>query len=114
MLKKEALFNWTDECQLAFEEEKRQIASNRVLAHFNVKCPTIASTDASAGAPVAVLSEIQDVKEKQLRFHLEHYNQMNEHTQLVNAKLLYAYQLINIGIINSSIGTSHIFKTILP
>ena len=46
MLKKVAVFNWTDECQHAFEEQKREIASKRVLAHFNVKCPTIVSTDA--------------------------------------------------------------------
>ena len=63
MVTKDAVVNWSDECQQSFEALKRQITSKRVLSYFNVKCPTIVSTDASAVALGSVLSQIQAGKE---------------------------------------------------
>ena len=68
LLKKDATFEWTSECQHAFEKLKAEIHSNRVLAHFNSNAKTIVSTDASGFALGAVLSQLQDGKERPIPF----------------------------------------------
>ena len=52
----------------AFEKLKAEIASSGVLAHFNSNAKTIVSTEASGGALGAVLSQIQDGKERPIAF----------------------------------------------
>ena len=42
----------------------RKLASNGVLVHFKVKCPTIVSKDESGVALIPVLSQIQDGKDR--------------------------------------------------
>ena len=57
--RKEVEFEWTDECQYAFDEIKRQLTSRPTLAHFDINARTIVSTDASGVALGAVLSQVQ-------------------------------------------------------
>ena len=68
LLRKDTPWNWTDECQRGFERVKSEIASNRVLAHFDVDSKTIVSTDASGVAVGAVLSQIQHGTERPVAF----------------------------------------------
>ena len=71
MLKKDAVFNWTDECQEGFEERKRESASDRVFAQFNVTCTKIVSTDVSVVALGVDVSQIQDGQEIPIAFASE-------------------------------------------
>ena len=68
MLKKDSTFHWNDRCQNAFEQIKQEIASHRVLAHFDTHSHTIVSTDASGIALGAVLSQVQHGKERPIAF----------------------------------------------
>ena len=68
MLKNDAEFYWTDECEHAFDELKREIASNRVLDHFKVKSPITVSKDAACVALGPFLSKLQDIQERAIPF----------------------------------------------
>ena len=61
-------FEWTNECQSAFEELKNRLVSSPILAHpeFSKKC--ILDTDASNEANGAVLSQEIDGKERHIAF----------------------------------------------
>ncbi|XP_065203998.1 uncharacterized protein K02A2.6-like [Planococcus citri] len=56
LTRKNAKFDWSDECEQAFQLIKKEIASERVLCHFDPAKPLILSTDASPYAIGAVLS----------------------------------------------------------
>jgi hypothetical protein len=56
LLKGKAVWNWGEKQQTAFDEIKAELASNRVLTHFDPKKPIVLSTDASAYDIGAVLS----------------------------------------------------------
>ena len=58
MLKKNAEFVWTDQCEQTFKQIKNEIASNRIFAHFDPNAQTIVSTDESCIALGGVLSQI--------------------------------------------------------
>ena len=61
LLKKDALFQWTNECQEAFERLKSSIVTSPVLAYpqFKSEHPFIVETDASARGLGAVLAQQQ-------------------------------------------------------
>jgi len=61
-------FEWTNACQTSFDALKSQIASPQVLAVFNPNCETILTTDASKVGLGAVLSQLQDGKERPIAF----------------------------------------------
>lgn len=56
LLKEGVPFNWDKNCQRAFDLVKADIASDKVLAHFDPTLPLILATDASPYAVGAVLS----------------------------------------------------------
>ena len=64
LLRKDIPWVWTSECEAAFKFIKEEIASNRVLAHFEANVPTLVSTDASSLAIGAVLSQVQHGEER--------------------------------------------------
>ena len=68
LLRKEVEFEWTDECQYAFDEIKRQLTSRPTLAHFDINARTIVSTDASGVALGAVLSQVQRGEERPIAY----------------------------------------------
>ncbi|KAK7579781.1 hypothetical protein V9T40_008715 [Parthenolecanium corni] len=51
-------FKWTKNCEKAFEEVKREIASDRVLVPYDPQLPVLLATDASPYGLGAVLSHI--------------------------------------------------------
>ena len=59
LLRSDTSFYWSKECQLAFEKLKQELVSANVLAHFDPSLDTIVTTDASAVAIGAVLSQVQ-------------------------------------------------------
>ena len=57
MLRKGACWNWTQQCQKAFQEIKEILGSPRVLAHYNPSLPLTLAADASAYGVGAVISQ---------------------------------------------------------
>ncbi|KAK9694430.1 RNase H-like domain found in reverse transcriptase [Popillia japonica] len=51
-------FKWDKNCKKAFAAVKREISSERVLAHFDPTLPLVLATDASPYAVGAVLSHV--------------------------------------------------------
>ncbi|KAJ0172395.1 hypothetical protein K1T71_001098 [Dendrolimus kikuchii] len=58
LLKKEQSWQWCSNCERAFEEAKRILLSDRVLAHYEEGRPVVLSVDSSAYGLGAVLSHI--------------------------------------------------------
>lgn len=54
------VYNWTEECQAAFEHLKSKLGSAPVLAYPSVNFPYILETDGSGRGVGAVLSQQQD------------------------------------------------------
>ena len=59
LTKKNVTFEWTDECQQAFEEIKKQMSESPVLAYPKSEGMFILDTDASKYAYAGVLSQMQ-------------------------------------------------------
>jgi hypothetical protein len=70
LLKADVPFEWTLQCQAAFEKLKSSVASRPVLAHFDVECKTFVYVDASGIALGACLSQLQRGKERPVAFAL--------------------------------------------
>ncbi|XP_044764494.1 uncharacterized protein K02A2.6-like [Coccinella septempunctata] len=69
LLKDGVVFKWDAKCQKAFDTVKKEIMSDRVLAHFDPQLPLILATDASPYAVGAVLSHIYpDGTERPIQF----------------------------------------------
>ena len=69
LLKKNQRWAWTAECRHAFDQVKEQIASERVLMHFDPKLPVRVATDASPYGMGAVLShQLPDGSERPVAF----------------------------------------------
>lgn len=56
LLKKSMKFNWSVDCQQAFQTIKAEIVSDQVLVHFDSTLPIILSTYASNAAVASILS----------------------------------------------------------
>ncbi|CAK1604431.1 unnamed protein product [Parnassius mnemosyne] len=59
LLKKGEKWNWSKEHDKAFELIKKELASDRVLAHYNALVPTIVTADAGPSGLGAVLAQRQ-------------------------------------------------------
>ncbi|CEJ61941.1 hypothetical protein PMG11_03668 [Penicillium brasilianum] len=57
LMKKDAIFEWDDNCQQAFVELKELFINAPILAHFEEDRQTVVETDASGWATGAVLSQ---------------------------------------------------------
>jgi hypothetical protein len=68
LTKKLKQFEWTEECQVAFDEIKRLLTSPPVMAYPKPNCPYILDTDASNFAIGAVLSQVQDGVERVIAY----------------------------------------------
>jgi hypothetical protein len=63
LLKKSQPFEWTDECEMAFQELRNKLIEPPIMAHFKPECPIILYTDSSDYAIGAILSQIQNGRE---------------------------------------------------
>ena len=59
LLKAHTQWKWTGDCEKAFEEVKKLVASDTVLIHFDPQLPISVACDASAYGLGAVLSRQQ-------------------------------------------------------
>jgi hypothetical protein len=67
LTEKDCAFCWTEECQEAFEKLKELLTSTPILAYPNVNNKFCLDTDASDYAIGAVLSQKQDVEEREFQ-----------------------------------------------
>ncbi|KAJ8007735.1 hypothetical protein DPEC_G00097290 [Dallia pectoralis] len=68
LLRQDAPWTWTSECQAGFDELKHLLTTSPILAHFQLDCPTFVTCDASAVALGAVLSQLHDGAERPVAF----------------------------------------------
>ena len=61
-------FRWTDECQNAFDELKTVLTSTPILAYPLLDIPFILDSDANDKAVGAVLSQVQDSRERVIAY----------------------------------------------
>jgi len=70
LTKKGITWNWTNACQVAFDELKRAFTTGPILTHFDETRPTQLETDASDFALGAVLSQLcEDERWHPVAFH---------------------------------------------
>lgn len=67
-MKKNANFNWTSECQGAFEKLKTKLTQSPILIHPNYNDPFILETDASGFGLGAILTQVRDGKEHPIAY----------------------------------------------
>lgn len=68
LLRKDAVWNWTQACRDAVQLIKQQLTSPPTLAHFSLCAPTLVTCDASGVALGAVLSQIHEGVERPVAF----------------------------------------------
>ena len=68
LLKKDSIWNWTEQCQAAFEKVKASLTTSPMLSHFSSLTSTFVTCDASSTALVAVLSQEVDGQEKPIAY----------------------------------------------
>ena len=74
LLKKESQFEWTTECQEAFETLKEKLISPPIVSHFIPGKEIILHTDASQVATGAVLTQVIDGKERVIYYYSRKLN----------------------------------------
>ena len=68
LLKREAPWIWTTDCQEAVRQLKHQLTTAPILAQFDLTSLTLVTCDASATALRAILSQLQNGAEKPIAF----------------------------------------------
>jgi transposase InsO family protein len=68
LLHKDAVWNWSPQCQIACNAVIDKIISATSLAHFNVSASTVVTTDASAVAIAGCLSQVINGEERPVAF----------------------------------------------
>jgi hypothetical protein len=58
LTKKDTIFNWSPECEAAFQDLKQWLVSTPVLAHYHADREMFVETDTSDYAAAAILSQI--------------------------------------------------------
>lgn len=69
LLRKDVEFHWSKRCQESYELMKQEVASDRVLVHFDPNKPIILTTDAANSAVAGILShEFKDGSRRPIAF----------------------------------------------
>ncbi|QRV96805.1 Retrotransposable element Tf2 protein [Ceratobasidium sp. AG-Ba] len=89
LTKKETKFEWSQECQQAFEEIKKRVCENPVLIHPDPEKPFILETDASGVAIGAILSQRgEDGYLHPIAYLSKSYNDAQRNYDTANKELL--------------------------
>ena len=81
-------FTWTEETQEAFESLKKQLSSTPILTFPDVKESFILSTDASLTAMGAVITQIQDGKERAICYASKAFSKSQTNYSATKRELL--------------------------
>ena len=88
LTKKGVHFNWTNECQRAFDELKDKLINTEVLALPKDDCRYILDCDASDLAMGAVLSQIQDGQERPIAYASQLFDRHQRNYSVTRKELL--------------------------
>ena len=89
LLKKDIVFEWTEETQLAFEELKQQLTSAPVLMMPDQTKPFQIECDALKYASGAVLTQLDNNRDQHpIAFLLKNFNKTERNYELYNRELL--------------------------
>lgn len=89
LLSKENKFTWSKECDNAFQAIKKEIASERVLCHFDSKKLVILATDASAYRVGATLSHrYSDGSERPIAFMSKRLNKTERNYSQIDKEVM--------------------------
>ena len=88
LTRKDTVFNWTPECQLAFDTLKSKLASEPVLKHPLHDKPFILETDASGFATGAVLMQDHERNLHPVEFYSHSLDQAQRNYPTPNQELL--------------------------
>ena len=79
LTKKDSTFTWTEECNQAFNKLKESLAEPPILAYPNPEEPFEVHTDASNYGIGAVLTQVQEGKERVIAFASRVLNKLLNH-----------------------------------
>jgi hypothetical protein len=88
LTKKDATFEWTDAQQVSFDKLKAALTSDSVLAHPRFDLTFILSCDASNYAISAILSQLQNSKERPISFASRMLNKAEKNYSTTHKELL--------------------------
>ena len=72
-------FNFDKYCEKSFQEIKKQMQSDIILAHYDPKLPLVLAVDASPTGVGAVLSHIDKGVERPIHFASQTLSEPNKH-----------------------------------
>ena len=88
LTEKNQSFVWTEECQMAFENFKQALTNTPILAYPRNEDSFILDTDASNTCMGAVLSQIQDGKEKVIAYYSKAFSRTERKYCVTRRELL--------------------------
>jgi hypothetical protein len=91
LTEKNQSFVWTEECQMAFENLKQALTNTPILAYPRNEDSFILDTDASNTCMGAVLSQIQDGKEKVIAYYSKAFSRTERKYCVTRRELLAAF-----------------------
>ncbi len=101
LLRQNAKFKWTAECEASFLKLKTEICSERVLTPFNPELPIILTTDAGPSGIAAVLSHQIENEERPVAFASrsltsseQNYSQLDKEALAIIYGVTYFYNYI--------------------
>jgi hypothetical protein len=86
--RKEGQFPWGPQEQEAFQRMKDRLSTTPVIAYANFKLPFILTTDASKVASGAILSQVQDGKERPIAFASRQLNTAERNNTVSEQQML--------------------------
>ena len=88
LTRKDVIFKWSDECQYSFEMLKKALCKAPVLAYPNPHGNFVLDTDASNVGIGAVLSQVQDGKEKVIAYGSKKLDKQQQRYSVTRRELL--------------------------
>ena len=95
LTKKNVKFTWDESCQIAFETLKEKLCSSPVLAYPKPGLKYILDTDASDVGIDAVLSQVQDGKERVIAYASKKLNAQQQRYSVTRRELLAVITFMN-------------------
>lgn len=88
LIKKDVKFNWTPECQVAFDTFKKILTEPPVLALFDPQLEVILECDGSKNGVAGIISQVRDGKSVVIEYHSRSTNKCEKNYSATEIELL--------------------------